>query len=161
MKFSVTMETPLSEDVRALVAALNTWALTQTPAECCHHLSVEQMADPSVSVFIARDEAGRAIGMGALKRHSDRIGEVKRMFTYPEARGSGVASAIVSRIIALARDQGLPQLSLETGSAKGFASAWRVYERAGFVLGEPFSDYPPGSPHNLYYHLRLQEGAHA
>ncbi|MGE0044282.1 MAG: GNAT family N-acetyltransferase [Hyphomonadaceae bacterium] len=145
----------MSDDVRALVQALNEWALEQTPREFTHHMTVEQMAEPDTTVFIARDEAGAAIAMGALKRHEDGLGEVKRMFTLPAARGSGLGGRIVSEVEALARAEGFRRLALETGSAPAFASAWRVYERCGFTRCGAFLDYPADSPHNIYYEKML------
>jgi putative acetyltransferase len=151
VSFTIAVETPLQDDVRALVAALNEWALAQTPREFTHHMTVEQMAEPDTTVFIARDEAGAAIGMGALKRHSAGLGEVKRMFTRPAVRGGGLAGEIVANIEALARREGLARLALETGAVESFAPAWRVYERAGFKRCGAFLDYPADSPHNIYY----------
>jgi putative acetyltransferase len=151
MSFTVAVESPLQDDVRGLVAALNAWALAQTPREFCHHMTVEQMADPSTTVFVARNEQGAAVGMGALKRHDEALGEVKRMFTQPEARGGGLAGQIVTRIEGLAREAGLTRLALETGAVTSFAAAWRVYERAGFKRCGAFLDYPADSPHNIYY----------
>ncbi len=155
MSFTVDVESPLSDDVRALVAALNTWALEQTPREFTHHMTVEQMAEPDTTVYIARSENGAAMGMGALKRHGDGLGEVKRMYTRPEARGLGLARRIVAEIEALARREGLSRLALETGAVESFASAWRVYERQGFARCGAFLDYPADSPHNIYYEKHL------
>lgn len=155
MTLAIAVETPLQDDVRALVQALNTWALGQTPREFTHHMTVEQMAEPDTTVFVARDDTGAAVAMGALKRHGDGLGEVKRMYTRPEVRGAGAAGRIVARIEALAREQGLARLALETGSADGFSAAWRVYERAGFTRCGAFLDYPADSPHNIYYEKRL------
>jgi putative acetyltransferase len=157
MSVAIAIETPLSEDVRALVAALNEWALAQTPREFTHHMTVEQMAQPDTTVFIARNEEGAAIGMGALKRHGQGLGEVKRMFTRQEARGGGLAGQIVAAIERLARQEGLQRLALETGAVESFAPAWRVYERAGFKRCGAFLDYPADSPHNIYYEKVLNQ----
>jgi len=154
-RFTIAVETPLSDDVRALVAALNAWALTETPREFTHHLTVEQMAAPDTTVFIARDGDGVAIGMGALKRHADKIGEVKRMYTKPQARGLGIGGAIVARVEQLAREEGVARLVLETGSASGFASAWAVYERQGFTRCGAVVDYPADTGHNIFYEKLL------
>ncbi|HVV31846.1 MAG TPA: GNAT family N-acetyltransferase [Vitreimonas sp.] len=155
MSFTIATETPLQDDVRALVAALNEWALTQTPREFTHHMTVEQMAAPDTTVFVARDQTGAAIGMGALKRHGDGLGEVKRMFTRPQLRGSGVAGKIVGEIEKRARQDGVQRLALETGAVASFQPAWRVYERAGFTRCGAFLDYPADSPHNIYYEKLL------
>lgn len=152
----IALESPLSDDVRALVAALNEWALEQTPREFTHHMSVEQMAEPNTTVFVARDAGGQAICMGALKRHRDGLGEVKRMYTRPEARGLGLAGRIVDEIEKLAREEGLTRLALETGAVESFAAAWRVYERQGFTRCGAFLDYPADSFYNVYYEKALQ-----
>ena len=68
MAVTIAVESPLQDDVRALIAALNELLLTLTPAEFCSHLTVEQMADADTTVFIARDD-GRAVACGALRRH--------------------------------------------------------------------------------------------
>ncbi|TIP05318.1 MAG: N-acetyltransferase, partial [Mesorhizobium sp.] len=44
MAVEIGVETPLQDDVRALVAELNTALLELTPPEHCYHLTVEQMA---------------------------------------------------------------------------------------------------------------------
>lgn len=155
MTFSIAVESPLQDEVRALVQALNAWALEQTPREFTHHMTVEQMAQHDTTVFIARGESGAAVGMGALKRHCDGLGEVKRMFTRPESRGGGLAGRIVAEIERLARKEGLTRLALETGAVDSFAAAWRVYERAGFIRCGAFLDYPADSPHNIYYEKLL------
>jgi len=156
--FTIAIETPLQDDVRALVAALNAWALTETPREFCHHMSVEQMAQPDTTVFIARRD-GAVIGMGALRRHDDRVGEVKRMYTLPETRGLGVGKSIVAEIEALARREGYRRLVLETGTALGFAPAWRVYEQRGFTRCSAVLDYAADTGHNIFYEKLLPQDA--
>jgi putative acetyltransferase len=157
VSFTIATETPLQDDVRALVSGLNAWALEQTPREFTHHMTVEQMAQPDTTVFVARDENGAVVGMGALKRHGEGLGEVKRMFTLPEARGGGLAGQIVGEIEARARQDGITRLALETGAVPSFGAAWRVYERAGFTRCGAFLDYPPDSPHNIYYEKLIAE----
>ncbi len=142
MSFTIATETPLSDDVRALVQALNEFTYELTPAEFRHHMTVEQMAQADTTLFVARDAGGATLGMGALRRH-ESVGEVKRMFVKPEARGFGVGGAILARIEDLARQEGLSRVVLETGS--NFDAAKRVYERGGFQTCEPVLDYPPSA----------------
>ena len=151
MTFAVAAESPLQDDVRALVQALNAYTYELTPAEFRHHMTVEQMAAADTTVFIARDESGAAVGMGALRRH-EGAGEVKRMFVAPSTRGSGLGGAILAEIEKLARAEGFPKLVLETGS--NFDAAKRVYERAGFVTCDAVLDYP-ASPWNAFYEKEL------
>lgn len=151
MTFAITPESPLQDDVRVLVQALNEFTYELTPAEFRHHMSVEQMAAADTSVFIARDAGGTAVGMGALRRH-EGAGEVKRMFVSPSVRGSGLGGAILAEIEKLARAEGLPKLVLETGS--NFDAAKRVYARAGFVTCDAVLDYP-ASPWTAFYEKTL------
>ena len=138
MAIVIDIETPLQDEVRTLVTELNAVLLGLTPPEHCHHLTVEQMADEDTTVFIAR-EGGVAVACGALKRHADGIGEVKRMYTRPSHRGRRIGEQIVARIEATARAEGLKRLVLETGDRH--YAAWKVYERSGFTRCGPVLDY--------------------
>jgi putative acetyltransferase len=150
---AITVETPLQDDVRALVAALNEHAFALTPAEFCHHMTVEQMSDPNTTLFIARDN-GAAVARGALRRHGDGVAEVKRMFTAQTHRGRGLGRAIVAEIEKLARAEGCARLVLETGS--NFDAAKHVYESAGFKPCNALLDYPP-SEWNAFYEKLLNQ----
>lgn len=151
---SIAVETPLQDDVRALVTALNDTMIPLTPREFQFQLTVEQMAEPGVTLFVARDDGGNALGMGALKEHGGGLGEVKRMYTLPAMRGKRVGVALLQRIEALARDRNVTRLVLETGEAPGFEGAWRLYERGGYVQCGAVLDYPD-SGYSRFYEKRL------
>jgi putative acetyltransferase len=157
MAVTIAVESPLQDDVRALIAELNAVLLTLTPPEFCFHMTVEQMAGPETTVFVARED-GRAVACGALRRHPGGIGEVKRMYTQPEFQGRGIGSMIVAEAEALARREGIVTLVLETGDRH--PAAWRIYERAGFVRTGPVLDYPD-SGYSIFYARALgkQDGA--
>jgi putative acetyltransferase len=148
---TIAPETPLQDEVRELIAELNAHLLALTPPEHCFHLSVEQMADPSVTVWIARQH-GKAVGCGALKRHDARIGEVKRMYTRPEWQGQGIGSRILGEIVGAAISCGIEELVLETGDRHH--AAWAIYEKAGFRRCGPVLDYPD-SAFSIFYHRQL------
>src|SRR5688572_22836143 len=80
----IAVESPLQDDVRALIADLNETLLTLTPAEFCYHMTVDEMAQPDTTVFVARypGKTG-AVACGALRRRAGSVGEVKRMYTVP------------------------------------------------------------------------------
>ena len=153
MAVDIAIETPLQDDVRAMVAALNDYLIPLTPREFQFQLTVEQMAEPAVTLFVARD-AGRPVGIGALKDHGDGVGEVKRMFTLPEVRGQRVGAALLQRIESLARDKAITRLVLETGEGAGFEPAYRVYERSGFTQCGVVLDYPD-SRFSRFYDKKL------
>ena len=151
MAVEIEVETPLQDDVRALIAELNKALLELTPPEFCFHMTAEQMAAADTTVFIARD-GGAAVACGALRRHEDGVGEVKRMYTRPSHRGRKIGAAIVDRIETLARQQGMTRLVLETGDRH--PAAWTVYERAGFTRCGPVLDYPD-SAWSVFYEKSL------
>lgn len=152
MPVTLAIESPLQDDVRTLIAELNTVLLELSPPEACYHLTVEQMAEPTVTVWIARD-GDAVVGCGALKRHSDEIGEVKRMFTRPEWQGQGIGRRILGEIEAIAEREGLETLVLETGDQH--PAAWALYEKAGFSRCGPVLDYPD-SPYSVFYQKQLR-----
>ncbi|WDR05716.1 GNAT family N-acetyltransferase [Devosia rhodophyticola] len=154
MAVSVAIETPLQDDVRRLVAALNAHLVPLSPPEFQFKMTVEQMAGEDTSVFVARREDGSAVGIGALKVHADGLGEVKRMYTDPTVRGQRAGSALLEAIVALARHKGLTRMMLETGEGPGFAGAFRLYERAGFTVRGAFLDYP-ASEWSRFYEMAL------
>ncbi len=148
--FVIAAESPLQDDIRALIDALNDYLLPLSPLEFQFKLTVEQMAGPETTVFIARNAAGQAIACGALRIHSPELGEVKRMFTRPEHRGRHVGSAILAAIEEHARREGLAMLMLETGDTAGFEAACRLYDRNGFTRRGAFLDYPDSAWSRFY-----------
>ena len=80
------------------------------------------------------------------------MGEVKRMYTRPEAQRRGIGGAILARIVELARSEGVDRLVLETGDRH--PAAWRVYERAGFTRCGAVLDYPD-TPFSVFYEKSL------
>lgn len=142
MSVSVAVETPLQDDVRRFVAELNAYLQPLSPPEFQFQMNVEQMAGADTVVFVARNEAGEAVGMGALRVHDANLAEVKRMYTLPQVRGQRVGRMLLDAIERMAVEKGLSTLKLETGDADGFAPAWRLYERHGFVRCGAFLDYP-------------------
>jgi putative acetyltransferase len=156
MAIRVSIETPLQDDVRELVEHLNAHMLPLSPLEFPFKMTVEQMAEPETTVFVARDEDGKAVGCGALKMHEDGTGELKRMFTRPEVRGKRVGSALVDAIVGLANAKTVSRLVLETGTGPGFAGAWRLYENSGFTRCGVVLDYPD-SEYSAFFEKRLSE----
>jgi putative acetyltransferase len=147
----ISIESPLQDDVRTLIKELNATLFELTLPEFVFHMTAEQMADPDTTVFIARED-GHAVACGALKRHEGGIGEVKRMYTRPSHRGRKIGAMILERIDALAREEGLKRLVLETGDRH--PAAWTVYERAGFTRCGPVLDYPD-SKWSMFYEKTL------
>lgn len=124
-----------------------------SPAESVHALDHTALADPSVTFFTA-SEGGRVLGCGALKEIATREGEIKSMRTVVSARGRGVASAILDRILAEARGRNYTRVSLETGTQDFFSPARGLYARYGFVECPPFGGYTL-DPNSAFFTLSL------
>lgn len=154
MAVTIAPETPLQDDVRELVALLNAHLLPLSPIEFQFKMTVEQMAGADTTLLVARDEAGRAVGIGAIKQHSPEMAEVKRMYTRPEVRGQRVGTAILQALETLAQQRNLRVLMLETGSAETMPEAHRLYERGGFARRGAFLDYPD-SVHSAFFEKSL------
>jgi len=80
-------------------------------------------------------------GCGALKQLDSQSAEIKSMRTADHFRRQGIAAAMLTHLIAVARERGYQQLYLETGSMAYFAPARALYQRFGFEECEPFADY--------------------
>ncbi len=89
----------------------------------------DEMTPPS-GCFVVAGLEGRPVGCGALKRRSKTIGEIKRMWTAPEARGRGVARRVLQRLEDEARSFGLKRLRLETN--KTLTEAQALYRKLGY-----------------------------
>lgn len=84
---------------------------------------------------------GEPVGCGALKPldTDPSIGEIKRMYTAPNARRRGVSRAILERLEAIAAELGYQRLQLETGTAQ--PEAVRLYESHGWHRITPYGLY--------------------
>ena len=95
---------------------------------------------PPAGVFVIARLGGQAIGCGGLKVKDRRIGEIKRMWVAPDARGLGLGRRVLETLERHARELGLRTLRLETNRALTEAQA--LYRRCGYREVEPFNDEP-------------------
>ena len=137
----VAPDDPFAPDVRALLDEHLAEMRRTSPPESVHALEPAALAVPGIVFLAARDDDGTLLGCGAIKTLPAAEAEVKSMRTAPEARGRGVAAAVLTEIIATARRDGVRRLLLETGAESFFDPAVRLYGRHGFVPTGPFADY--------------------
>ncbi|XXY28968.1 GNAT family N-acetyltransferase [Sorangium sp. So ce233] len=126
---------------QALIEALNAELSSRYPEEGANHFALEEgeVAEDRGAFLVARDGDGRPLGCGALRRLDARTAEIKRMYVAPEARGRGVARAVLAALEAEARRLGVTRLVLETGERQPEALA--LYSQAGFRRIPPFGEY--------------------
>ena len=150
----ITADDPAAPEVRALLERHLAFAHATTPPEDVHALDVESLRVPAISFFSFRDGDGSVLGVAALKDLGGGHAEIKSMHTAAEARGRGIARALLEHLLATARERGFRRASLETGSGPEFAPARSLYLGAGFEPCEPFDAYVP-SRNSTYLTLEL------
>jgi putative acetyltransferase len=128
---------PREPGALALLEASHALMESLFPPEDNHYLSVDALRVPEISFCVAED-GGQILGTIALA-DKGAYGEVKSMFVAPEARGRGVARALLTHIEGVARDKGLALLRLETGNLLEAAIA--LYAAQGFGPCGAFGDY--------------------
>lgn len=104
-----------------------------------NNLTVEEMTPPAGYLLLARLD-GQPVGCGALKRLSASEGEVKRVWTSPDARGLGVASRLMDGLEQLARDVGFGIVKLDTN--RTLVEAQAMYRKRGYREIAPYNDNP-------------------
>ncbi|MCW2541821.1 MAG: GCN5-related N-acetyltransferase [Frankiales bacterium] len=114
-----------------------------------------EFAEPAGTFLLAYDGA-EPVGMGGWRRHGDErvdtawagpAAEIKRMYVAPQARGRGVARALLAELETTARAAGMDWLILETGDQQ--PEAIQLYESSGYREIPAFGHYAnePGAIH--------------
>lgn len=131
-----------------------------SPPECVFALDLDGLRRPEITFFTAwrlpahgstgappADAESELVAIGALKElvpttaTAGGHGELKSMRTSARHLRQGAAQAILTELLALARQRGYARVSLETGSTPPFDAAMAMYQRFGFVECGPFADY--------------------
>lgn len=99
----------------------------------------EELVPPAGLFLIARLD-GRPVGCGGLKVTGRKLGEIKRMWVAPDARGLGIAQRLLDAIEEHAVRMGLNTLQLDTNRALKEARA--LYTRNGYREIPRYNDNP-------------------
>jgi putative acetyltransferase len=144
-----------TDDVRALIFALDRELAVAYPPEQMHGLTLNSLFQPHIKFYVAYVD-GAAVGCGGVAFFDD-FAEIKRMYVRDSSRGLGVAQAILSHLEHVARDAGVTVLRLETGVRQ--PAALRLYERVGFEPCSAFGQYltmaPAAVKNSLFYEKKL------
>ena len=96
-------------------------------------------ARPRGRLLLARSE-GVAVGCAGLRPFDTMIGEIKRLYVRPSARGHDLGRRLTVRLIEEARAIGYERLYLDT--LPSMSSAQRLYESLGFRDVPPYRYNP-------------------
>ena len=109
---------------------------------------------PEGVVYLLMEE-DMVVGMGALRKLEEGIGEVKRMFIQPKHRGKGYGKFMMDRLIDKAREFGYHTLRLDT--AYYLAAAVHIYRSAGFKEREKYpGTESDGASRTIYMEKKLE-----
>jgi GNAT superfamily N-acetyltransferase len=97
---------------------------------------------------------GDIAGMGAIRKLSDEIGEVKRMYIRPLYRGRGYGKQMLIKLLEVGREFGCSSFLLET--SKFMTVAQHIYRSAGFIER---GEYPESETPTVFrqYQLFMQK----
>ena len=98
-----------------------------------------EMTPPKGWFVVARLD-GAPVGCGALKRLGVGVGEIKRVWTSPQARSLGVATRIMDALEGLAAGAGFSRVRLDTNKALSEAQA--MYLQRGYRTIDRYTDNP-------------------
>jgi DNA-binding MarR family transcriptional regulator/GNAT superfamily N-acetyltransferase len=101
--------------------------------------NIAEFVPPAGLFLIARLDA-RPVGCGALRVSGRGVGEIKRMWVAPSARGLGIAQRLLDALEQHAAGIGLQTLQLDTNRALGEARA--LYARNGYREIDRYNDNP-------------------
>ena len=157
---TVAIEPPRQPEVERLLDGSTAYAQSLYPPESNFLLDIATLERPEVAFYVAR-VGERAVGIAALvvetaaREFDERSdapatsrGELKRMFVDPNARGRGVAAALLTRIEADAVARGIREIVLETGDLHDAAKV--LYARHGYREIPQFGQYV-GEPHSVCF----------
>lgn len=131
-------ETPASELLAEMRVELNdvyeTFSRLDNPP-----LSPGELRPPG-GAYLVGFEGDEAVAGGGLRRLSDEVAEIKRMYVRPPARSRGVARELLAALEEAAVSLGYAAARLDTGPKQVHGLA--LYRSAGYADVEPYNDNP-------------------
>ena len=108
--------------------------------------------EPPDGAFVVGYDAGKAVACGGICRYDERVGEIRRMYVAPSARGRGLSRKLLATLEDAAREFGYETVRLETGYRQFEAIA--LYRSSGY---EPIERYGPyvGDERSVCFEKRL------
>ncbi len=104
------------------------------------HDDAESFEPPEGAFVLGRTADGAVAACGAMQTLGTGVGEIKRMWVAPAARGRGVASLLLVHLEDLVVAAGHDTVRLDTNAV--LTEAIRMYERAGYRAIERYNDNP-------------------
>jgi GNAT superfamily N-acetyltransferase len=124
--------------VREYAASLDVDLSFQNFEHELQHFTTEYAAPKGA--FILAEDQGQHLACIGLRQFSEEIGEIKRLYVAPAARGRGLGRLLVERIIVVAHEIGYRSLLLDT--LPFMKEAQSLYVALGFKPTAPYRFNP-------------------
>lgn len=124
-------------DFRRLVVLLDQDLRIRDGEEHAFYAAFNKIDTLAHVVVAYRDQV--AVGCGAIKKYSEQVVEIKRMFVLPEYRGQGIAGVVLAELEAWASELEFSESILETGKKQ--PEAIRLYQKSGYTIIPNFGQY--------------------
>jgi GNAT superfamily N-acetyltransferase len=124
--------------VREYAASLNVDLSFQNFDHELQHFTTEYA--PPTGAFILAEDADQYVACIGLRQFAEGIGEIKRLYVVPAARGLGLGRLLVERVIVVAREAGYTSLLLDT--LPFMKEAQSLYVALGFKPTAPYRYNP-------------------
>ncbi len=143
----VTPEDPVSPAARACLRAYFALLAERIPGVDASHVpDPDPEADayrPPQGIFLIARSQTEVLGCVSLKSVDPTLGEVKRLWVAPAARGQGLARRLMSEVETFACASGLTRLRLDTNNA--LTEALALYRATGWEPTTPFTKAFPAT----------------
>jgi N-acetylglutamate synthase-like GNAT family acetyltransferase len=124
--------------VREYAASLNVDLSFQNFEHELQHFTTEYA--PPTGAFILAEDAGQYVACIGLRQFAEGVGEIKRLYVVPAARGLRLGRLLVERIIVVAREADYGSLLLDT--LPFMKEAQSLYVALGFKPTAPYRYNP-------------------
>ena len=95
---------------------------------------------PPKGAFVVAYVDDRPVACGGVKLLDDNVGEIKRIYVNPDARGKGVARRLLDYLERTASELGCTMLRLDTGNNQ--PGALPLFEGTGYTKIADYNDNP-------------------
>ncbi len=137
----------IEEVKRVIIAVCN--EIWQLPEEVIRHYDAMSDLDDVQShyfdnkgTFLVLIDEERVVGSGAIRRLSDDICELKRMWFLKDYRGRGLGTKMAQMLLDFARITDYKKVRLDTIDEQKQAQALKLYQRLGFYFIDRYNTSP-------------------
>lgn len=98
--------------------------------EAAHAVCKQYNKSDTIKHVVVAYDMDAPVGCGAIRKYSDDVMEIKRMYVLKEHRKKGVASYVLHELEEWSKELGCKYCILETG--RKFPDAIKLYEKNGY-----------------------------